>query len=344
MTMTLQDSFRYISGQAKSGVTVKLFLRRDKMPTIKALGDIILLRNVERTNWSGNWFIMKTKITESMCFPAIQIMDPAYSAAIASGEKVLPHTAFPPKASLSISEQLYIINLRKWASGIDEFPSASAQQMKAPPALPIKDPSIAGSKKFTLLQDVQISSFVDLVGEVRKMWSTNNGTDLYLTDYTSNNMLYDYKPINGPATGQNGDEFGYISNRPTKEWVGPHGKMTIQVRLWYPHNTFADAEVHVGDIVLLRNVHITFKQSIIEGVLHQDRSHPTQVDIRKLPSLDPRVQAVHDRRARYQANINGQGGENKAKRSKAEKKKKRKLKQSAKAAPVHRQGPVLHLQ
>jgi protection of telomeres protein 1 len=329
MTVTLQDHSRFfVTGQATAGVEVKIFLSQDKMPTITALGDIMLLRRVKRMSFGGNYFLRDTWDTEIILFSVDKVPHPDFKEAYADAP--LHYSAVPTRARANAAEQYYVIELRNWASGIKELPTLSTEKFMKPvptgPARGLKHAATANQfdKKFSLLQDIKDGTFVDLVGEVRKLWGTKNGTNLYLTDYTSNNLLFDYKSNEGQAAGQDGDEHGYLSNMPTKGWGGPFGKMTIQVTLWAPHDSYANADVHIGDIVLLRNVHVSFKYKYLEGVLHQDRRNPEQIDIRKLNSSDPRIQAMMQRRDQYSATMNGQGNDNKAKLAKAQKKKKRK--------------------
>ncbi|QDS77248.1 hypothetical protein FKW77_003352 [Venturia effusa] len=204
-----------------------------------------------------------------------------------------------------------------------------------PPALPSRLPQSQPSasniisrnqdRKFSLLKDVQNGTYVSLVGEVRKLWGNMHGTQMYLTDYTSNSLLFDYKPDNGQAVGQDGDDHGYLSNVQKRGWKGPFGKMTIQISLWPPHDSFVNTQVVEGDIVLVRNVHVAFQSKYLEGKLHTDRQFPQQVDVRKIPSNDPLVVAMKDRQTKYEAQKLAAESRKPA-QSKAEKKKRRKEK------------------
>jgi hypothetical protein len=136
-------------------------------------------------------------------------------------------------------------------------------------------------------------------------------------------LFFDYKTTEDPqGDGLDGDQYGYTTNMVKKSWPGPFGKMTMQIRLWYPHNTF---EVKEGDIVLLHNVNIRYRGSMcLEGSLHEDRNHPNQIDIRKISPMDKRVQELCLRREKYWASRDDQGNGIKRKKSKAEKKAARK--------------------
>lgn len=220
-------------------------------------------------------------------------------------------------------------------------PSIMYGNRPLPPGLPSRPPPPQPSAnniiskfqdwKFSLLKDMQNGTFVSLVGEVRKIWGGMHGTQMYLTDYTSNSLLFEYKSDDGQAEGQDGDSHGYLSNVQKRGWKGPFGKMTIQISLWPPHDYFVNTEVVEGDIVLVRNMHIAFQGKYLEGKLHTDRRFPQQVDVRKIPSSDPLVVAMKDRQAQYEKEK--LTAENKLPaQSRAEKKKKRKMRKAAQAA------------
>jgi protection-of-telomeres protein 1 len=177
-------------------------------------------------------------------------------------------------------------------------------------------------KKFSFLKDIKDGTYVTLVGEVRKLWGNLHGTQMYLTDYTSNSLLFDYKSNDGQAEGQDGDTHGYLANTQRRGWGGPFGRMTIQITLWPPHDSFVNIEVVEGEIVLVRNVHITFRNKYLEGKLHTDRRFPQKVDVRKIPQADPLVLALEARKADYEDHK--LAAENKRPSHKAEKKKRRK--------------------
>lgn len=215
-----------------------------------------------------------------------------------------------------------------------------------PPGLPSRPPPPQPSanniisryqdKKFSLLKDIQNGTYPSLVGEVRKLWGNTHGTQMYLTDYTSNSLLFDYKTDDGQAEGQDGDDHGYLSNIQKRGWKGPFGKMTIQISLWPPHDSFVNAQVVEGDIVLVRNMHVVFQGKYLEGKLHTDNKFPQQVDVRKIPSHDPLVVAMKDRQTQYEEQKLAAENKKPA-QSKAEKKKKKKQKK-AKLAALQKDG------
>jgi hypothetical protein len=223
----------------------------------------------------------------------------------------------PPPANSYNSNSMAFPNGSKSSSGMN------GQSPR--PAYPLPTTAISKyqDRKFSLLKDIKDGQYVNLVGEVRKCWGTLHGTQMYLTDYTSNNLLFDYKTGDGQIQGQDGDEHGYLDNMQKKGWNGPFGKMSIQITLWPPHDTFVNKDVAVGDIMLVRNVHIAFRDKCLEGKLHTDNKNPQQVDVRNIPQTDPLVLAMKARRSDYERQK--LAAENKTpSQSRAEKKKRRK--------------------
>lgn len=392
MTFRLTDHCSFNEGQPNQGVNVRIFGSETNFPKIEGLGDIVLIRSFKRMNYHGTPFLINQRNYEMMCFPASTISDPIFKHAFGDGQAP-PHTKHPVGARSSPEENYYVIALRHWASGIQELPKTSAQQlakastkppsrdpsnisnaqMRAPsfgnanngnsmapanapkgpsmmtglpnrpplPGLPSRPPPSQPSadniisryqdRKFSLLKDIQNGTYVSLVGEVRKLWGNRHGTQMYLTDYTSNSLLFDYKPDDNQAEGQDGDDHGYLSNVQKRGWNGPFGKMTIQISLWPPHDSFVNAQVVEGDIVLVRNMHVAFQGKYLEGKLHTDHKFPQQVDVRKIPSHDLLVVAMKDRQTKYEEQK--LAAENKLPaQSRAEKKKKKKKKKAALAA------------
>lgn len=184
-------------------------------------------------------------------------------------------------------------------------PAAVVQQIQQAPAR---------REKFSLIKDVVINSFYDIVGQVVKVFPGTTGTyDIYVTDYTSNIMLYNYERFPEPSnsTSREGDEFAYIpSKKPNQNWPGPYGQMTLQVALWPPHSQFAQNNINIGDNVFLRNIRIKCSRdgsSRFEGVLHTDRRYEDRIDISVIKDReDPRVKDVLKRKRAYLKKTNQQ--------------------------------------
>lgn len=140
--------------------------------------------------------------------------------------------------------------------------------------------SIQGrSQKFSLIKDVTVSTFVDLVVQVIKTYYEDGKFLLYVTDYTRNKSLFDYTR-DSDESGHDENEFNYTS-RYERRWPGPFGRMTLQVTLWEPHAYFARQNVKEDDFILLRNVHIKIGHNGVrlEGNIHTDRVFPDRIDV-----------------------------------------------------------------
>jgi hypothetical protein len=222
----------------------------------------------------------------------------------------------PPPTIVTNGNSMAPLNAPKGPSSMMSPPKRPAQPSTAKVISRYQD------RKFSLLKDIKDGTYVSLVGEVRKLWGNLNGTQMYLTDYSSNSLLFDYKSDDGQMEGGDGDQHGYLANMQKRGWKGPFGKMTIQITLWPPHDSFVNAEVLEGDVVLVRNVHIAFMNKYLEGKLHTDRRFPQQVDVRKIPLSDPLVLAMKGRQHEYEEHK--LAAENKKPSARAEKKKKRK--------------------
>ena len=157
--------------------------------------------------------------------------------------------------------------------------------------------------KFANLKDIRVDTFHDLVGEVRKMWDQNYVIDVYITDYTFNAQLFDYKE-NGeePDEGREGDPYGYTNAiKPQRQWQGPWGKHTILVSVWEPHANFVRNEIREGEIIKLSNVRCHVKGGLLQGSLHEDRSHPDRVGASKLSYTHEQAQMVNAAKDEYWA-------------------------------------------
>ena len=137
--------------------------------------------------------------------------------------------------------------------------------------------------KFKLISELATPSdkytYVDMVVEVRRVYTTDLRMELSVTDYTENPVLYDYKPESENGTGyDHGDQYGYASSS-HKSWPGPWGRRTFGVTLWEPHRSWAVTNIQHGSLINLRNVHIKLDSadSKLEGVCHTDTRFPEKL-------------------------------------------------------------------
>lgn len=123
---------------------------------------------------------------------------------------------------------------------------------------------------------------------------------LYLTDFTENEELVNYKKPgeDDDESGPEGDRFNYVQKK--QNWPGPWGKLTIQVTLWEPHATYAREHLKAGDIALLTYARIKEGRGGLEASVHEDRRFPEKIHVRKMnDDSDERVQELMNRRTEY---------------------------------------------
>ena len=239
--------------------------------------------------WGGVVSILANVASEFHILPSTTIPKTLPQNAKAPWQSVPPSKCRPP----SSMETTYII----WANNhITDLclPGSRDFQERTQQAMTIKH-------KFCLLKDVKPDSFYDILGEVVKVYEGSGSMTVYLSDYTANNLFYNYVWGNaGAAEPRDGDEFGYIKSKSktAKEWPGPYGKMSIQITLFDNHaDLIRDEKVHAKQWLLLKNVQFKFGRmgGCLEGVLRGDRGafegkvqvriieqsgEPDQIDIR----------------------------------------------------------------
>ena len=276
-TFSIADS---TLGGYDDGLKVRFFRPTEtELPRIQGTGDVVVLRNVKIKQWSGMTIAMSSWGTSWIVFPASSIPTKA-----SSNHMLLKHVKDSRAPAASLSESLYAIALcnsqdRSHFTAPVEPSTMSASKpslLESPTSTMVPKPR----GKFSLIENVQIDSFYDLVGQVVKLYPNNGRTELYITDYTTNNLLYAYEwGREGEESSRDGDPYGYAP-RPSKKWRGPYGKMTLTVTLWPPHSHFAHDEVKEDDFVYLRNVRVKYSSDAkVEASLHTDKRYPDRIDI-----------------------------------------------------------------
>lgn len=161
-------------------------------------------------------------------------------------------TPFEP----SFTEKRAALSLLEHSTEIKGFRISSSQPM-APQSHTI---TVASRSKysprdcFALIKDTKSGTYVDLLGEVVKLYPSHGDKVLmYVTDYTANKNLPDHEADD--ERGQEGDYYNYQRyNR--NRWTGPSGQLSLAVTVWEPHADFVCDNVKEGDLVYLTNVHI----------------------------------------------------------------------------------------
>ena len=311
-------------GAHSEGLKIRFFKSSEaEHPQIRGTGDVVLLRKIKIKEWKNIAMGLSSTATSWIVFPAAEIPVKA-----PQNRLMIKHIKLPKTGGPSHSEMLYAIelcNLRDRKMDISsaipisstETPSTwtapSTESSAGAPASSSKTSgrlSYSGRDKFSLIKDLHLSSFYDIVGQVVKIYSNHGRLELYITDYTANNMLY--RHMWGEEDHDNSNEYDYnygtSSTSKSKKWPGPYGQMTLMVTLWPPHSYFAQNKVSDWNFVLLENVHIKQdKDGKMEGALHEDRFWPNKVQISVLSDhSDERVKNVLRRKLEYNAKFNAQ--------------------------------------
>lgn len=184
-----------------------------------------------------------------------------------------------------------------------------------------------GGPPITLIQDVEVRRIVQLLGQVVKLNDIDSEkTILYITDYTANSSLTDFKKDD--ESGEEGDPHNYMGRR-KNNWPGPWGQLTIQVTLWQPHASFAREHVKESDLVHLTYVRVKEgRGDCIEAAVHEDRRFPEKIHVRVVsPNYSEQAQKLMSRRQAYWK-IHGKPSDDPKKADRKRKKNEQKQKES----------------
>ncbi|CAO1599215.1 hypothetical protein XANCAGTX0491_002951 [Xanthoria calcicola] len=278
------------------GVKIRYFRPMEtELPQVEANGDVIILQKVKITEWSGMIVGLSSRNTLWTVCPATSIPEKVPTGRIKL--KCIQGKGSSPATEEQMRSAIELCNSRDRTSS-STSPTTIDPSSTNPTQPPIAIPSTAGipssitgrQDKFALLKDVKDHMFCDLVGQVIKSYPSNGIVELYITDYTSNGLLYNY------AWGHDDDETSALP-----KWRGPLGKHTLTVSLFPPHSYYAQSNVVEDQYVFLRNTRIKYSQTgKLEGTLHTDRRYPDRVDITIIRDTnDDRVKDLLRRKLEY---------------------------------------------
>ena len=281
-------------------------------PQIQNNGDIVLVRRLNIKNYKGEWIGLASHATSWIVFPSAAIPRKA-----PPNRLIIKHSKLPITGEPKYSEMLYAIELcdsqdrgsdpssSVIISSTETLTPLSATSIEKPTQGPVTSAktggrsSLGGQNKFSLIKDLQIESYKNIVGQVVKTYSNTSPLELYVTDYTSNRLLFLYE---WDKEDEENQPSGYSSSlTKSKKWPGPYGQLTLMVALWPPHSDYAECNVKDGDFVHMQNVHIKHNpNSNMEGAMHTDRYSANKVQISVLKDrTDERVLEVLRRKREY---------------------------------------------
>lgn len=294
-------------GNYDDGLKVRFFRPlASEMPAVRGTGDVVLLRNIKIKEWSGMTVGLSTRATSWVVFPAESIPVKAPSSTVLPLKSVKLARGFAP----TTSEMHYAITLCNSRDRSTFTTPSSPPTGLTIKTIPFDAPSTLPSRdKFSLIKDVNVDTFYNLVGQVVKLYPNNGRVELYVTDYTKNCLVWDYpEPDNGNDISREGDGYGHTADTSAnRKWNGPYGKMTLIVTLWGNSAYFVQQNIKENDFVHLRNVHIKFSRDAkVEGALHNDRRYPDRIDVTVLKpdDDDDRVKDVLRRKRDYWKKFN----------------------------------------
>lgn len=294
-------------GVYDDGLKVRFFRPlASEMPAVRGTGDVVLLRNIKIKEWSGMTVGLSTRATSWVVFPAESMPTKTPSSTALQLKNVKLACGLAP----TTSEMHYAITLCNSRDRSTFTSSSSLPTGLAVNPSPSDTPSTTKWRdKFSLIKDVNVDAFYNLVGQVVRLYPNNGRVELYVTDYTKNCLVWDYpEPDNGNENGREGDEYSYTAcTSANKKWNGPYGKMTLTVTLWGNNAYFVQQNIKENDFVHLRNVHIKFSRDAkVEGALHNDRRYPDRIDVTVLKPVDDddRVKDVLRRKRDYWKKFN----------------------------------------
>lgn len=287
-------------------IDLDVFLPKDGMPEVKA-GDIVVASMVIRQEWQGSPGLKTIKdLSNIRVYDALRI---ANCRGTRSARGALKPSSMRAYRNPDQKEDEYVLWLY---NKIGNVPDRELVASRAEQTLNVKD-------KFTLLQNVEIRKFADLIVQVvKEPYDLGDMMTLWVSDYTENSDFFhktnsDADWIDGEPI-RDGDAYGYTnkwsksksSMAGDKKWLGPYGKRSIQLTCWEPHAGFIRSHVQVRDWLHLRNVEIGHGKNShtnIEGFLRTSRVHPDKLYVRVLDpeadreTLDPRlIEAIRRKR------------------------------------------------
>jgi protection-of-telomeres protein 1 len=317
ITFKLQDPRLRDATYSGEGLKVRYFSSTaEGLPSIKAKGDIALLRNVRVADFNNERLLISTRTgSRQLVFSESSVPAPALKLGYVTGNSKLRCHGSHDQKLLSIPEQDYIITMKSEMDiPVQPFDFVPAQALAAPNgagqpgtgnvAAPT-GPAGAYSAKFKLVKDLRHYTFSDVCVEVVKKFTNNYGNcELYVTDYTANKQMFYYAPPEEEPSDlvRDGDRFGY-SGPSKQKWPGPYGFLVLKVNLCEPHASYADQHIAQGDMIALENVKMKLMpdSSRLEGDMWPDQNNQDKVQIRKLRPARKEIMELCLRKDEYWA-------------------------------------------
>jgi protection-of-telomeres protein 1 len=314
---------------------IRAFVKRgEDPPPINDAGDVIIIRNAK---FIGKSFVTG-HATRIFVFKVNELNPSLLSSENFKDLKWVTDKSQKTTLDPTNDEKKYVMSLWKWASSLqdgglvtDNVDSTEviSTALSSVIASNARNPR---SRKQALLSEVQPSKFYDLTVEVIRCWTGyEGGSTLYVTDYTSNNLFFEYSKEDDDLGGLD-PAYQFDEGSGKKVWKGPAGKMALQITLWSPHSDFVNEQVQEGDVINLTNVNIVHHKNamnILEGKMHGDRKYPNRINVTQANRASQLCKDLLTRKdAHWKKSLQSES-DSKSKLSKGQKKRQReKLKQN----------------
>lgn len=254
------------------GLPLNVFWTEARMPSAPIFGDVIIVSQAKTQTHGGYLSLLASNNTYIFILPANEIPKNINDAAKLknswasySNDRALKTKKLTVP---SVSETKHAISMNNHRNEIVALTMRSGFDSN-------KILSKKKKEKFGLVQDMKANSFYNIIGEVRKIWqSSDQRASVYLSDYTSNSLLFDYTIADDPPDffDQDGDEFNYtnaLMKRNKSQIPGPYGKLILQITVWDEDAAFIKEHVKCGNWIYIKNIRIKLSlKNHLEGVVH----------------------------------------------------------------------------
>lgn len=270
-----------------AGIKARFFQKLfDYLPAVSSVGDVVILTNMRVSMYMGEAVLLSAHGFSWV------------ANCVRQGQKPLIKKHPTSSSSFTIQVNNYITHLRSWwvINLKDKSPTGSVQSSAVSGSV---TNSGGSRRKFELVKNMQLNTFYDMVGEVIKTFTgvTTDDFDnftVYITDYTSNPMLYNYKMDIDESEGR-GDK-----------WNGPWGKYTLQVTLWDNNAAAARRLLREGSFIQITNMRAREnRDGNLEGWVHGDKKYKDKINFYTLDEQgDYRVIELIARKKEYTRKFN----------------------------------------
>lgn len=265
-----------------NGMVIRCFGKdTNSFPRIQDVGDIVIAHDIKTMSKGSQRFGISNKSSTWTVISGSSLLNSSDPQFVDVEVRNTPASKFTESSRPSIAELRYANSLVKTKdistrhgppkSTTLDMATSTTEHGGMPP--PIR-------KKFRMIKDVVsphqagASQFVDLVGEVRRVYGAGgNPVEIQLTDYTEHPLLFDYAEPDSTSMQKS-------------SWVGPWGKRVITINAWDHHGQHViekvrNNEIDLGTYLRLCNVHIKMDKlgSMMQGNMRGGNNSGTSITI-----------------------------------------------------------------